>query len=302
MFAKILVPLDGSELAERALKPALEIARAAAGEITLLTVPVYRQVLVPGPTGYGLVIPDQMLDMQYEEASQYLTTIQGSLDQSLVRSAQIVRGDVAGAIVDFAAEQGVELIVMTTHGYSGFTRWMLGSITERVLRKAPCPVMVVRCADFPKHIVITLDGSELAEQALEPGLALARAFGARVTLFRVEPDDDLGSLELSLLYAAGTDLGRELNRECDERLEYYLECLAEKHRSADLQIETLVVKGEPAREILQFTESGQVDLLAMATHGHTGLRRWVYGSITGKCLHNSACAMLIVRPPEERLS
>ena len=71
-------------------------------------------------------------------------------------------GDVAGNIIDLAAEEKADLIVMTTHGYSGITRWMLGSITERVLRDAPCPVLVIRCAGQLKNVLITLDGSSIS--------------------------------------------------------------------------------------------------------------------------------------------
>jgi nucleotide-binding universal stress UspA family protein len=177
MFKKLLVPLDGSELAERALDPALAAARQGDGEVVLLGVPVYKHVAAPGPTGYGVVVPDQAIDLGREETEAYLSQLrQARNGRGLRLRIRVVDGDVAGSIVDTAAEEGADLIVMTTHGYSGFSRWMLGSVTERVLRGAPCPVLVIRHARPLANAVITLDGSVMAEQAIKPGLELAQFF------------------------------------------------------------------------------------------------------------------------------
>lgn len=299
MFDKVLVPLDGSELAEGSLDPALAIVRRPGGEVVLLSVPVFRPIMVPGTAGYGLVLPEQAFDLKSrDEIGIYLEEIklarQGP-DFSI--TIEISEGDVAGNIVDLALEKAVDLIVMTTHGYSGFTRWMLGSITERVLRHAPCPVLVVRCADTLKHVLITLDGSRLAEQALEPGLEVARQLGCQVTLLRVDDGGGLSPVEKGMLDVAHHGLSQQVDSETDGDAVHYLENMARRYRAPSLKIDTAVVTGSPAQGILEYVEANQVDLIVMATHGRTGIRRWVYGSVTEKCLHNTACAMLIVRPP-----
>jgi nucleotide-binding universal stress UspA family protein len=214
----------------------------------------------------------------------------------------VISGDIASTIVDLAIAENVDLITMTTHGYSGITRWMLGSVTERVLRHAPCPVLVVRCEGLPKNAVITLDGSELSESALSPGLALARLIGADVTLLFVDQTKKLGDLELNLLDAAGAGLGQQIALENDDSSSQYLRRIVEKYQSPSQEINSVLLGGPPAAAILDYVEREPVDLLIMATHGHTGLRRWVYGSVTEKCLHNTACAMLIVRPDEGSLN
>lgn len=300
MLNKILVPLDGSELAERSLDPALSIARRLGGEVLLLNVPIYRTVLVPGTAGLGQVLPNDSLDLvSRDETLAYLERIREARQGPDLAIQTVVReGDVAGNIVDLAANEDVGLIVMTTHGYSGFTRWMMGSITERVLRHAPCPVLVIRCEGTPAHVAITLDGSLLAEEALGPGLELARLFGARATLFRVEDESELGRIEKGMLDMASPGLSREVAQGTSAL--HYLENIASSHRSRALPIEIVVAEGPPARAILEFVEENQVDLLVMATHGRTGIRRWVYGSVTEKCLHNTVCAMLIVRPPADQ--
>ena len=122
------------------------------------------------------------------DALIYLETIRKSNEQpDLHIQTRLVEGDVAGAIVDTALSEQVDLIVMSTHGYSGLTRWVLGSVTEKVLRSAPCPVLAVRAARHPQKVLITLDGSPLSERAIEPGLAVAQSLNAAVTLLRVVP-------------------------------------------------------------------------------------------------------------------
>ena len=298
MFNKVLVPLDGSELAERALDPALAITRARNAELLLLSVTSYHHVLPPAAAGYGLTATDQIVDLGRDDANNYLDALRRETRCSDCRiQTMAVEGDVAGCIVDTAAAVGADLIVMTTHGYSGFTRWMLGSITERVLRGASCPVLAVRQAIPLCKALIALDGSPLSQEALAPGLELARALGCQVTLLRADQGEDLSSVEQGLLQMAGAGPCQELTEGAEDRLSYYLECLARQHRSPELPIETVVLQTRPAEAILSYAESEEIDLIIMATHGRTGLRRWVYGSVTEKVLHQAGCAMLIVRPP-----
>jgi nucleotide-binding universal stress UspA family protein len=303
MYEKILVPLDGSQLAETALESALHIARKQSGEIILLTVPTYGQVMAPGPAGYSLMTPSQSPEILSEDAETYLDGIYRRINSPGIEVVtEVVGGDIAGNIVDMAAAEKADLIVMTTHGYSGFTRWMMGSITERVLRSAPCPVLVIRCGGLPKNAVITLDGSALAEKALIPGLNLARLMGAEVTLLMIDQSRKLGDLELNLLEAAGGGLGQQIAQEEQDNGSQYLQSIVDKHQTANQEIESIVLGGSPADSILAYVEKKPVELLVMATHGHSGLKRWVYGSVTEKCLHNSACAMLIVRPDIQSLN
>lgn len=302
MFNNLLVPLDGSSLAESALEPATLIARYQKGKIFLATVPVYYPVTTAGSIGYGLAVPEQTFDLRREEAEIYLEHVKARLEPDLTVHAVTSEGDVAGSIIDLAVEEGIDLIVMTTHGYSGFTRWMLGSITERVLRVAPCPVLVIRCSDPLRRMVITLDGSSLAECALEPGLEIARIFDGQVTLLGVDSRESFSWIDQRLrqMVTRGPKIPVTEPEQTME-MASYLEDVASRFKSPDLEVNKAHLKGAPAEGILSYLEDHPVDLLVMATHGHTGLRRWVYGSVTQKCLHNTACAMLIVRPPAEEL-
>jgi nucleotide-binding universal stress UspA family protein len=175
---------------------------------------------------------------------------------------------------------------------------MLGSVTERVLRQAPCPVLVVRETKPFQHVLITLDGSELSEQALEPGLEVARCFGSRVTLFQVEPSVEIAPqfvAELESVEGGLSDKARD-----DFYLETYLQRVSQRFQpTMDQEIEFASARGPVAPAILDFIESHDVDLLAMTTHGRSGLKRWVYGSVTEKVLRVADCGLLVVRPPAE---
>jgi nucleotide-binding universal stress UspA family protein len=212
-------------------------------------------------------------------------------------------GDPASVILDTALEKEIDLIVMTTHGRSGFSRWMLGSITTKVLREACCPVLAVRWSTPVSRVLIPLDGSDLAEQALEPGFEVARRLGAEVTLLTVHEGTGLDPATIKQLEQAEEGLGgleQQLIFQGDER---YLEAIAD-HYAADTGVQThvSVAEGAPAQGILHFSEHWRADLIVMATHGRTGLRRWVYGSVTEKILQSASCALMIIRPSAHHLN
>jgi len=305
MFNKILVPLDGSELAERALNPALTLAQQVKGEVILLSVPVLKQMFVSGGNGYSLMLPVDSLQESRQEMMGYLQTVaQNWTFPDVTLRTEVINGDEASVIVETAAAEDVDLIVMSTHGYSGLTRWMLGSITEKVLRVAPCPVLVVRSLNPISRILITLDGSELAEYSLEPGLEIARRFSGEVTLLRVEHVPAPSPLRFEQQKMTREALREEdkVQKKIYDSAKIYLARMVESHRQAGQHIETAVSFDSPAEGILDFADLNQTDLIVMSTHGRTGLAHWVYGSVTEKVLRGADCAMLIIRPPAEELN
>ncbi|MBI3244532.1 MAG: universal stress protein [Chloroflexi bacterium] len=298
MFNKILVPLDGSELAERALKPALKIAQHSEAEIILLRVPLPETMLIAAPHlygGYDLMYPSQALNKARQEVKDYLDQAQQAAARfGLNARIKTPEGNVAEAIMETAIEEHVELIVMSSHGYSGITRWVLGSVAEKVLGNAPCPVLIVRSTQSMDKALITLDGSEVAESAIKPGLDVAMALSREVTLLRVAEEvhfDELTQLEIAE-HGLGARLQEELYREADT----YLQSVAEANLYDELTMQTLVRIGAPTGQILEFAETHQAGLIVMATHGRTGLRRWVYGSVTEKVLRGFGGSMLVIRP------
>lgn len=305
MVKKVLVPLDGSATSERALEPALNLARPQRAQLILLhsMIPVHTMLPVFADE-YAWVWPEGSRDVSRRQASEYLTSVaQRQAEAGVEVRTLLVEGDEAVAILDAAAEESVDLIVMSAFGYSGMTRWSMGSITEKVLHSAPCPVFVVRSAKPIHNILITLDGSELAEKAMEPALELACALDARVTLLRVtrppfRPD------QIPYLQWVEDDLGEQLGTNLRNGAETYLRDVALRHqgtRPGGEPLGTVVRQGPPVEEILDYANSHMIDLIALSTHGRTGLRRWIYGSIAARVLRGSACNVLIVRPPAEEL-
>ncbi|MEK7443028.1 MAG: universal stress protein [Chloroflexota bacterium] len=294
MFRKILIPLDGSELAEQAMPAAMALARQSHGEILLLRVPVFETAVMPAFGGYGVLYPEQSLEHSRAEAREYLKSTQKNIAAPDVTCrALIVDGDVASAIVDVAKEENVDVIVMSTHGYSGMTRWVMGSVTERVLGDASCPVYVVRAPELPRHVMITLDGSEFAERALEPGLEAAAMFGATVTLMGA-----VRQVNVSLLKEMETierGMAQRLHDDMIKDVEEYLWRVAKRYHRDDVALMTATTIEPAATSILEYAETHDVDLLVMATHGRSGLLRWVYGSVTEKVLRGAKRSMLIVR-------
>ena len=152
---------------------------------------------------------------------------------------------------------------------------------------------VVRAAEPPQHLLVTLDGSLLAEEVLPPALTLARCFGARVTLFRAVPEISGPDVQALDTYERG--LGRRFVDQSYDEAAGYLSLVAENHATRELRLNTAVRFGPAAEVILEYAEAQNVDLVAMTTHGRTGLRRWIYGSVTHKVLDQLPLSMLIAR-------
>jgi nucleotide-binding universal stress UspA family protein len=305
MFKKILVPLDGSELAEWALSPALKLAAAAQAELILLrsTIPLY--MAMPVVAGeYEWAWPEYAREQMRTESREYLQGVQERYElPGLCLHTMDVEGDAASMIVDTAVDEGVDLIVMSTHGRSGFNKWILGSVTERVLHSAPCPVLAIRSDQPITRLLIALDGSQLAEKAIEPALALADTLKARVTLLRVnEPllADHKPSVQFE--WEVGRESIHTLEQNRRNNAENYLCEVVRRAGHNGLNRQWMVVNGQPVPKILEFAQLQSTDLIAMSTHGRSGLRRWLLGSVTAKVMHSFPGHMLIVRPPNKENS
>jgi nucleotide-binding universal stress UspA family protein len=299
MFKTIFVPLDGSALAEQALEVARPLALLDGAEVTLLRVPEATQVFIPAESGYSVLYPDISAGQARAEAKEYLAETRATLGQVIKTQAHLGSGEVAAAIVDDAKLARADLIVMASDGYSGFTRWMLGSVAEKVLHAAPCPVLVIRQKPPGQRILIPLDGSRLAEQVLPAAMLVAMALHLPVTLLRVLPP--LAPEELANMDEAERGLGARLQEEIRAEAEDYLHQTMKGYATATA-INVALEGGNPARAILHYAETHGCDLIAMATHGRTGLRRWLYGSVTEKVLRGYHGSMLVTRPTWEHLN
>lgn len=302
-FRSILVPLDGSALAEKALAAALQLARAMAGRADATSV---RLILlrVVGPVALVAADPmlyDELMRMGVDEAQAYLKTVVETVDAGPVQvEVQAVSGAPADAIVHYAEEHGVDLIVMSSHGRTGSSRWVYGSVAEKVLHHAPCATVIIRAhvavAMFQnRKILVPLDGSPLAERALEPALVIADAMQSDVTLLRVAPGRETLPQSTS---PSGEDLGvvRDIAA-AQERAEAeaYLQRIYGTRANRHLFFDVVTTGGDIADAIVSYADERHVDLIVMSSHGRSGIGRWLHGSVAEKVLRGADCATLIIR-------
>jgi nucleotide-binding universal stress UspA family protein len=303
MFKKILVPLDGSQLAERALIPALTLAKASNGEVLIVRTPVYGNEYVTAAAGLSFTTEKEH-SMKRNTCNNYLRAVrQTHIDFDTPIRYKMGEGDPASVILDQAQAEDIDLIVMTTHGRTGFTRWMFGSVTERVLRAAPCPVLALRDDITPTKILIPLDGSELAEHSLAPGLAVAKGFESDVTLLRVQvPFLDLDETQQDEVLGEKNEWMFTTTEAMHRTAVNYLEKTQAAYTTPELPIRFAVISNLAADGILIYAEDHQFNLIVMTTHGFTGLGRWDYGSTTSKVMRSTQQAMLIVPAPRKLLN
>ena len=287
MFSNILVPLDGSGLAERALPYATRLLDAAHGRLTL-----FHATSDVGMTTH----PNHEMDIAVGlEALAARQTKDGVLT-----GTHVVHGDPASAILDAARAAHNDLIVMSTHGRSGLGRWLCGSVAEDVLRQVEVPLLLIpatcsasRTGARPLKILVPLDGSDRSEAALSPARMLADRLGGTLLLVRIaEPafPDAVG--------ANGVESpGRwALPRVDLDEPEKYLSALTQQYGLATRDVDTLVDVGSAESRIAAVARQEEADLIVMATHGRGGLDRLTMGSVAEATLHRSHVPILLVRP------
>ena len=316
MFKRILVPLDGSERAEQAIPVAARLARASGGVVILVQV-------VPVPADFSeRKPPEEMYDETVmEEVNGLSVTYLEHVSQiaelvGVQTEIRVEYGDVASSILAAIEPLEVDLVVMSSHGYSGFKRWALGSIAHKLIPHSPAPVLVLRDGGpaLPAKtlsVLVALDGSPLAESILAPVVQLAAALAptTRVTLHLVRVVD----VQVGYGYGrfAANALAEQYREEAKHEAQAYLSAVAQRlidrvDPVPDFIVTTsIAVNPDVAEALVQLTgeelhTGGRFDLLAMATHGRGGLQRWMLGSITERVLHHSRLPMLIVRPSKEQ--
>lgn len=303
-FNKILLPLDGSNLAEWGLRPAIKLAEATGGELILLRcmIPVYTAMPVVA-SEYEWAWPEYAREEVREETKAYLQTIYNRYHHLNINLRTVaVEGDAASAIVDLAESEAVDLIVMSTHGWSGAEKWLLGSVTERVLHAAACPVFVVRSPQPVSRVLVTLDGSLRAEKAVEPGLVAAHNLDARATLLVVNEPFTMGRKLKQQTEEPPSEEAEQMKGQRWMETERYLQAIADRYPEMPGRIAVEVIDGPAVEKILEFVDLHGIDLIVMSTHGRTGLRRWLYGSVTAKVMRSTTCSMLIIRPSAEEFT
>lgn len=316
---QILVPLDGSTLAEMALPHAIALARATASRLVLMRVvppfnlPISRvgPIGPMGPMYYESEDVEKLYNEHLELARNYLQEVVERLASlKLHVETSVIEGTAEEVIVRYAQDHpDVVAIAMSTHGRSGVGRWLFGSVAEKVSQSASVPVLLIRPgaqiegkeisdpASIPLYrtLLAPLDGSLFAEQALEHVQSLARALGTRIVLLSVVSTP----FDLKLVKRDATaDWSAMPWYTPATQTTKYLDGITRKLAAADLAVQAEITYGDVADEILKAARFLEADIIVLATHGHGGLRRPWPGSVARKVAQEANLPVLLVRPQE----
>jgi nucleotide-binding universal stress UspA family protein len=286
MIGHVLIPLDGSEMAESLLERLPFLTQSDVLVTLLCAVDPRQQVELMGPS---------IVEERVREADEYLTRVVLKLRKAGARvRKRVERGVPAETILEIAEKEEASLICMSTHGRSGIGRMMYGSVTEKVVRASIKPVLVVPSFDRTEpeggvdrrewklaSAVVALDGSRQALQVVPYAAGVVELFGSKVTLL--------------LVLEEGAD--EEIQRLADK----HLAGATELFEKAGVKTTTVIRNGDPAMEIVDYTPRYDHDLIMMTTHGRSGLSRWMLGSVTEKVIRTATVPVLVVRSvPDEK--
>ena len=312
MYSCVLVPLDGSALAAQVLPYAEMVAKSTGATVLLLRVMnPYPSELVrggmstfretddqagelPSPEGW-----EEVLGKINQDAEAYLAEMAASIRSDGVAVETVVKdGDPADCILEEADKDAGTLIAMSTHGRSGVGRWLLGSVTDKMVRSGRHPMLITRAQEGGAHpvnrVLLTLDGSELSEQAIPHATAMANALGVGVTVLRAVSLNPYG--EAFTEYApihASQDLAGDMETDAQT----YVSAKVEELQAAGVaDVAGSVVTGYPASVVLDEVGDAGDKLVTMATHGRAGMARLLLGSVTDRVVRHSAGPVFVVRP------
>ena len=308
MYHKMLVLLDGSELAEVVYPYAKELAGRMDLDIILLHVygPSVRD-FAPMHQAY-IERSARTIRHQAQEVRKKLGIEPGA--KPLKIRGEIAMGYHADEILRYAEENAVDPILMATHGRSGIKRWVMGSVADKVLQATKVPVLLVRAGleeetpydQWPeKTIIVPLDGSEMAESVLPYVEALAKQRGTEptnVALLRIcEPPvtPSYYSPELSGVPLNWGEFMEQETARCKQASSEYLANIAKPLTDKGISVQPQVLVGKAADEIVDFANKNPFSIIVMVSHGRSGLKRLVYGSTAESILLGVTCPMLLVR-------
>ena len=278
----ILVPIDGTPDSGRALPFAAWLQRATGAKITLVrALPTLNRAFITNASAQRIAQERQREEAR--QAEEETRAIAERLRTSGVTLSVVTRaGPPESIILEEANAHGADLITMFTHGRSGTTRFLFGSIADQILMRGKAPVLVIPPGSFaewpaepdPRRMLVPLDGSPVAEAVIPAALDLARALSAEITLLHATPSGA----------ASGAD-------------EAYLETRAAALREQGMTVLTRSLPGSPAATIARLAQDEGVHVIAMATHGRGGLARAIAGSVTTAVVREAPAPVLVVRPP-----
>lgn len=302
MFDPILVPLDGSQLAECVLPHTVAIARSFDAEITLL------RMLEKNQAGVSAQLFD-LLNWQINKtkAALYLETIKARLQTSgLQARAMVLEGLVAEGITEYAQNQGMQLIVLSSHGRNGLTQWGISSITQKIILSAQTSLLIVRAhqqyartGERPENpiyqrILVPLDGSQRAENVLPIITQLAHFHRSQIHLVQIVQTPEMAR-QLPPV-REDIDLSNQVVARNREEAGRYLEQVKSRSYLDGLAVQThLITSDNAAAALHQLGEQEHIDMVTLSAHGYSGNHQWPYGSMVNNFIMYGKVPLLIVQ-------
>lgn len=297
----LLVPVDGSNASASVMPIAVRIARRLGVSVILarVHVPAYPLFMTSSVSELDMKTDRRSREHERAELEEFARQF---ADSDVPVSAELLDGPIVPTLMKLAAKRNGRMIVMAAHGRGAFTRALLGSVADEIIRQSDIPVLVCRrkpgndvtvgCEGF-RHVLVALDGSARAESVLTYALASAGS-AARYTLLRVRvPGDVMGFA----FYAASIERDSLAEEEKHTREADELERKAKELRHEGYTVHELVTyDAEPSRAILKYSRDHDVDLIALASHGRQGLQRMLHSSVSARVVHGFDGAVLIYTP------
>lgn len=302
MFDTILVPLDGSQLADCVLPHVAAVARSFDAEIVLL------RMLEKNQAGTSAQMFD-LLNWQINKTNSalYLEKIKTCFQELNIRArTAVIEGLVAEGIIEYAQTQGMKLIVLSSHGRNGLTQWGISSITQKIILSAQTSLLLVRAhqygvysdelsaAPLYQRILVPLDGSQRAENVLPIITQLAHFHKSQVHLAHIVKTPEMARQMPPA--PKDVDLANRVVERNREEAVHYLEQLKSRSYLEGITVQTHLITSENAAVALhQLEEQEQIDIVALNAHGYSGNHQWPYGSMVNNFILYGKSPLLIVQ-------
>jgi len=284
-YRRMLIPLDGSELAERALPYAKNLAKTKGSEVILFTVSVASVGQLDRPMKAYLELNAKELE-----------------SQGIKASIAISYGNMSDEIIKFADKNKIDLIIISTHGQSGIKRWVLGSVALKVLHGTCTPVLLIKSrahkiseVEF-KKILIPIDGSPFSEASIPYVKELAKGTDGEIVLLRVSEPPVLSADRSPAIKPSWEEYRDILMTEIQRQAEEYMEGIKANIEKSGIKVRSQAILGKAVESILRVAQKENINLIAMTTHGRTGVSRWIYGSVASRIVEESLQPVMLIRP------
>jgi nucleotide-binding universal stress UspA family protein len=294
---KVLFPTDFSRCADQALPYALDLAKHYKAELHILHAAVLHGYLDAEAEEHVDNL-DEIHEQLDELASNRMSSlaIDGNGGKVTIKKVSRRGTSAAPVILGYVDEADIDLVVMGTHGRRGLDHIVLGSVAEELVRAAPCPILTVREREKPRpleaieKILVPVDFSEFSRQALIYAKELASSYRARLQLLHVVEPPIYPSF-----YALKRSCFFELLEDVERETEQHLARLMEETEGPETVFDISVIEGRAVTDIPDFAKNNDSDLLVIATHGLTGLKRLFLGSVTEKVVRRARCPVFTAR-------